>query len=106
MTTTEDRLRDALSAQAAQVRDDRLRPLPVREPDPGAERKARRRQAWRAWLIPVAAASSVVLVIGLVLAVTRHATPTQRQPAHQQAPPPGYFVRIAPGGGAPPIEGP
>jgi len=28
MTTTEQRLRDALSAKAAQVRDDRLRPLP------------------------------------------------------------------------------
>jgi hypothetical protein len=104
MTRIEDRLRDALSAQAAQVRDDRLRPLPVREPDPGAERRARRRQVWRAWLIPVAAAASVVLVIGLVLAVTRHATPTQQQPANQQAPLPGYFVRIAPGGGNPPIE--
>ncbi len=104
MTRIEERLRDALSAQAAQVRDDRLRPLPAREPDPGAERKARRRQVWRAWLIPVAAAASVVLVIGLVLAVTRHATQTQQQPANQQAPLPGYFVRIAPGGGNPPIE--
>jgi hypothetical protein len=104
MTRTQDRLRDALSAQAAQVRDDRLRPLPVREPGPGAERKARRRQVWRAWLIPVAAAASVVLVIGLVLAVTRHATPTQQQPVNQQAPLPGYFVRIAPGSGNPPIE--
>jgi hypothetical protein len=104
MTRTQDRLRDALSAQAAQVRDDRLRPLPVREPDPGAERKARRRQVWRAWLIPVAAAASVVLVIGLVLTVTRHATPPQRQPVNQQAPLPRYFVRIVPGGGTPPIE--
>src|SRR5580658_8863625 len=104
MTRIEDRLRDALSAQAAQVRDDRLRPLPGREPDPGAERKARRRQVWQAWLIPVAAAAAVVLVIGLVLAVTRHATPTQQQPANQQVPLPGYFVRIAPGGGTPPIE--
>ena len=104
MTRTQDRLRDALSAQAAQVRDDRLRPLPVREPDPGAERKASRRQVWRAWLIPVAAAASVVLVIGLVLTVTRHATPPQRQPVNQQAPLPRYFVRIVPGGGTPPIE--
>ena len=86
MTTTEDRIRDSKSAQAAQVRDDRLRLLPVREPDPGAERKARRRQVWRAWLIPVAAAASVVLVIGLVLAVTRHATPTQQQPVTSRPP--------------------
>jgi len=104
MTRIEERLRDALQASAARVRDDRLRPLPAREPDPGAERKVRRRLVWRAWLIPVAAAASVVLVIGLVLAVTRHATPTQQQPASQQAPLPGYFVRIAPGGGTPPIE--
>ena len=80
MTRIEERLQDALAASAARVRDDRLRPLPAREPDPGAERKARRRQVWRAWLIPVAAAASVVLVIGLVLAVTRHATPTQQSP--------------------------
>jgi hypothetical protein len=104
MTRIEERLQDALQASASRVRDDRLRPLPAREPDPGAERRARRRQVWRAWLIPVAAAASVVLVIGLVLAVTRHATPTQQQPANQQAPLPGYFVRIAPGGGNPPIE--
>lgn len=103
MTRIEERLQDALQASASRVRDDRLRPLPAREPDPGAERRARRRQVWRAWLIPVAAAASVVLVIGLVLAVTRHATQTQ-QPANQQAPLPGYFVRIAPGGGTPPIE--
>jgi hypothetical protein len=104
MTRIEERLRDALQASAARVRDDRLGPLPARDPDPGAERKARRRQVWRAWLIPVAAAASVVLVIGLILAVTRHATPAQQQPANQQTPLPGYFVRIAPGGGTPPIE--
>jgi hypothetical protein len=90
MTRIEDRLRDALQTSAARVRDDRLRPLPA--PEPGAERQARRRQAWRAWLIPVAAAASVVLVIGLVLAVTRHPAPSQ-QPASQPATP-SYFVRI------------
>jgi hypothetical protein len=47
----------------------------------------------------------VVLVIGLVLAVTRHATQTQQQPANQRTPLPGYFVRVAPtGGAAPPVE--
>jgi hypothetical protein len=103
MTRIEERLRDAMQASAARVRDDRLRPLPAPEPDPGAERKARHRQAWRAWLIPVAAAASVLLVIGLVLAVTRHATQTQ-PPASPQVALPGYFVRVAPGGGTPPIE--
>lgn len=92
MTRTEQRLQDALSAQAAQVRDDRLRPLRVPESEPGAERKAKRRQARRAWLIPAAAAASVVLVVGLVLAVTRHATQSQ-PPASQQATP-SYFVRF------------
>ena len=90
MTRIEERLRDALQTSAARVRDDRLRPLPA--PEPGAERRARRRQAWRAWLIPAAAAASIVLVIGLVLAVTRHPTPSQ-QSASQQATP-SYFVRI------------
>ncbi|MGH3202094.1 MAG: hypothetical protein ACRDOA_07560 [Streptosporangiaceae bacterium] len=90
MTRIEERLRDALSAKAAQVQDGRLRALPG--PDPATERKARRRQAWRAWLIPVAAAASVLLIIGLVYAVTRHAT--QGQPAVSQPPRPSYFVRI------------
>ena len=63
MTRIEERLQDALAASAARVRDDRLRPLPAPEPEPGAERKARHRQAWRAWLIPAAAAASVLLVI-------------------------------------------
>jgi hypothetical protein len=104
MTGIEERLRDALQASADRVRDVRLRPLPAPEPDPGAQRKARHRRVWRAWLIPAAAAASVVLVIGLVLAVTRHDTQTHiQQPASQQAQP-GYFVRVAPGGGTPPIE--
>jgi hypothetical protein len=90
MTRIEERLRDALQASAARVRDDRLRSLPA--PEPGAERRAGRRQVWSAWLIPVAAAASVVLMIGLVLAVTRHPAPSQ-QPASQQATP-SYFVRI------------
>jgi hypothetical protein len=37
MSRTEDRLQDALSARAGQVRDDRLRPLPA--PDPGPRRQ-------------------------------------------------------------------
>jgi hypothetical protein len=91
MTRIEERLRDALQASAARVRDDRLRPLPALAPN--AERRERRRQAWRPWLVPLAAAASVVLVIGLVLAVTRH--PAQSQPVTGQQAMPGYFVRIA-----------
>jgi hypothetical protein len=90
MTRIEERLRDALRASAAKVDDHRLRPLPA--PDSPAER----RRAWRGWLIPAAAAASVVLVIGLVLAVTRHATPSQTRqakPASQQATP-RYFARF------------
>jgi hypothetical protein len=59
MTRTEERLSDALHASADRVRDDRLRPLPV---EPGAGRKT-------AWLIPVAAAASVVLVIAAAVAL-------------------------------------
>jgi hypothetical protein len=67
MTRTEERLHDALHAEADRVRDDRLRPLPGL--GPGAEPGRRRRPA-PAWLIPAAAAASVVLVIGLVMVVT------------------------------------
>lgn len=99
MTTTEQRLRDALSAKAAQVRDDRLRPLteaaaaPAAPGAPGAERRARRRQAWRNWLIPLAAAASVLLIVGLGVAVTR--LPTHSQPVTSQPSTPRYFVYIA-----------
>src|SRR5450755_1307712 len=68
MTRTEERLADALHASADRVRDERLRPFPSVEPDAGLG--ARRRAAWRAWLVPVAAAASVALIIGLAVAVT------------------------------------
>jgi hypothetical protein len=65
MTRMEERLKDALLASADRVQDHRLRPFPDLEP--GTRRRSRLNQAW---LVPVAAAASVVLVIGLVLAVT------------------------------------
>src|SRR5579872_1032779 len=95
MTATEQRLRDALSAKAAQVRDDRLRPLPgsaAAPAAPGAERRARRRQVWRNWLIPLAAAASVLLIVGVGFVVTR--LPTHSQPVASQPGTPSYFVRI------------
>jgi hypothetical protein len=88
MSRTEDRLQDALSARAGQVRDDRLRPLPA--PDPGPRRQAR--NAWRAWLIPAAAAASVLLVIAVVVAVTRHAAGSRTQQTTSQVAMPSYFV--------------
>jgi hypothetical protein len=60
MTRIEERLSDALHASADRVRDDRLRPLPA------AGRTTKRA---RAWLIPVAAAASVVLVIAAAVAL-------------------------------------
>jgi anti-sigma-K factor RskA len=91
MTKIEERLQDALQASAARVRDDRLRPLPAAEP--GAERRAIRRQAWRAWLIPAAAAASVLLVVAVVVAVTRHTTEPATQQSTSQVAMPSYFVR-------------
>jgi hypothetical protein len=74
MTRTEDRLADALHASADRVREDRLCPFPTLDPDarcdPAAGPRARRRAVWRAWLVPVAAAASVALIIGLAVAVT------------------------------------
>ena len=88
MTRTEDRLQDALSARAGQVRDERLRPLPAPAPD-------LRRQARNAWLIPAAAAASVLLVIAVVVAVTRHAAVSRTQQTTSQVAMPGYFVQWA-----------
>jgi hypothetical protein len=89
MTRTEDRLQDALSALASQVRDDRLRPLPAPDPDP----RRQARNAWRAWLIPAAAAASVLLVIAVVVAVTRHAAESRTQQTTSQVAMPSYFVQ-------------
>jgi hypothetical protein len=89
MSRTEDRLQDALSALAGQVRNDRLRPLPAPDPDP----RRQARNAWRAWLIPAAAAASVLLVIAVVVAVTRHAAESRTQQTTSQVAMPGYFVQ-------------
>ena len=86
MSRTEDRLQDALSALAGQVRDERLRPLPAPDPDP-------RRQARNAWLIPAAAAASVLLIIAVVVAVTRHAAESRTQQTTSQVAMPSYFVQ-------------
>jgi hypothetical protein len=75
MTRTEERLQDALHAAASRVNDDRLRPLPALQPGPArrpgpARNRGRLRRAGRSWAGPAAAAASVVLVVGVVMAVT------------------------------------
>jgi hypothetical protein len=92
MSRTEDRLQDALSALAGQVRDERLRPLPAPARDRDRDRDPRR-QARNAWLIPAAAAASVLLVIAVVVAVTRHATESRTQQSTSQVAMPSYFVQ-------------
>ena len=104
MTRIEERLQDALHAEAGRVRDDRLRPLPA--PEAGAEHREGR---GRVWLIPAAAAASVVLAVGLVLAVTggpRHAAGPSgsASPGATAGGMPRYFVRIAGTGPSRPIE--
>jgi hypothetical protein len=95
MSRTEERLADALHASADRVRDDRLRPFPALEPD--ARPGARHRAAWRAWLVPVAAAASVALIIGLAVAVTRGPQQAGHGPASGSgttaAPFPKYFAQ-------------
>ena len=59
MTRTEERLTDALGAAARALREETLRPLTVPE----------RRRARKAWVAPAAAAASLLLVVGLVVAV-------------------------------------
>jgi len=105
MTRTEERLADALGASAGRVHDDRLRPLPEPKPglnaEPGPGTGTRPvRAAWRGWLVPLAAAASVALVIGVALALAsvpgRLAGPP---PASRGGPAaaglPRYFVQVA-----------
>jgi hypothetical protein len=98
VSRTEERLADALHASADRVGDDRLRPLPVLEP--GTRPGATRWTAWRAWLVPVAAAASVALVIGLAVAVTGGPAGTGRsvlasgRPGDTPAGFPRYFVEL------------
>jgi hypothetical protein len=86
MTRTEERLRDALHASARRVHDDRLRPLPTPPP--------KTTERWRAWLVPLAAAASVVLIIGLVLAVTKGPRPAPQPSSNSSTPLPRYFARF------------
>jgi WD40-like Beta Propeller Repeat len=99
MTRTEERLRDALGAAAAQVRDDRLRPLPAPEttPETGPRRPGLRRHM--GWLGPAAAAMSVLLIVALALAMagqghkSHKPTPSVSYPA-LPAGFPKYFAQI------------
>src|SRR5690349_15662772 len=95
MTRTEERLRDALGASAARVRDDRLRPLPALEtaetaktPETTPRRYALRRHTLRrhmGWLGPAAAAISVLLIVALALTVSG-----QGHKSHKATPPVSY----------------
>ena len=114
MSRTEERLADALHASADRVGDDRLRPLPVLEPGTGlgATRWRPRWTAWRPWLVPVAAAASVALVIGLAVAVTGGpartgpGAPAAGRAGGTSAGFPRYFVQLmaAKGGPVPEIR--
>jgi hypothetical protein len=84
MTSTEDRLADALAAVARGVREETLPPLPAHSPSP-------QRQRWGRWLAPAAAAASVVLVVVLVSAVHLFTGKPSGGPA-QAAGPPRYYA--------------
>ena len=88
MTSITDRLTDAMTAAAAAVRDEELRPLPA----PPRRRRPRAPRRWRhsAWAAPVAAAAAVALVIGVSMWVSngfgtqRAAGPANLPPAPRQ----------------------
>jgi hypothetical protein len=93
MTRTEERLRDALSASAGRVRDDRLRPLPALETEP--RRPAPRKHM--GWLVPAAAAMSVLLIVALAMTLaskSHKGAPSVSYPA-LPAGFPKYFAQIA-----------
>lgn len=93
MTSTEERLRDALGAAAARVRDDRLRPLPAPETRPRWQ--AQRRHM--GWLGPAAAAVSVLLIVALALTLVGQSHKTTPSVSYPALPAgfPKYFAQIA-----------
>lgn len=109
MTEIEDRLSAAVYAAAATVADDSAPPLrltgqPVRIRIP--HRPARRGSRWSAFLAPVAAATAVIAVVGVWLAVgTAGSKPTapSRRTAEDVLGPDGvprYYVALIPAGKA------
>ena len=93
MTRTEERLRDALSASAGRVRDNRLRPLPALESEP--RRSVLRKHM--GWLGPAAAALSVLLIVGLAVTVTGRSHQGRPSVSYPALPAgfPKYFAQIA-----------
>jgi hypothetical protein len=93
MTSTEERLRDALGAAAAQVRDDRLRPLPAPETRPRSQAQHRH----MGWLGPAAAAMSVLLIVVLAVTLTGQSHDTTPSVSYPALPAgfPKYFAQIA-----------
>lgn len=91
MTTTEDRLTDALNAAARSVTAPSLRPLddhPAPAQDP-ANRQVNRRR----WLAAVASAAAVALIAGLAVSISaRLRTP----PVGGDGTPPRYYVGLDP----------
>ena len=92
MTSAEERLRDALGAAAAQVRDDRLRPLP--EPEAKPQRTGPRRHM--GWLVPAAAAMSVLLIVVLAVTLTGQSHKNAPSVSYPALPAgfPKYFAQV------------
>jgi hypothetical protein len=83
MTRTEERLADALDAAARAVPDGTMRPLRVPEREAGR----------RAWAAPVAAAASLLLVVGLVAVAVHLRGPGGPGPSLAAGPAPDrYYV--------------
>jgi hypothetical protein len=96
MTSTENRLRDYLGAVADSVRTDNTRPLmPADGPRPVASDG---RPGWRGWIVPLAAAASVLAIASLGVALTGHVTGHQPSRTEKEkrtgttAPFPTYYV--------------
>jgi hypothetical protein len=91
MTTTEERLADALHAVARSVQDDRLTPL---------QAPARPARRWGRLLAPAAAAAAVGLIVAVVALVVpgapHHAAPsgTTTTPVTGPAGPPRFYVDL------------
>ncbi len=90
MTSTEDRLADALAAVGRSVREETLPPLPARGPSPAPRR-------WGRWLAPLAAAASVTLIVVLVSAVHLFSGRLNGENARTAGPPRYYATLEEPG---------
>jgi hypothetical protein len=106
MTSIEDRVRAAAEATAARVRQ--VRPLELPAAAPATPRRRLPRPAdWRGWLIPLAAATAIIAVAALLVALHKGQNDSGHPPATSSqspaSPQPQPSAKVTPACGGPAV---